>query len=79
MPHQMCLCSRHSTQIPLKVLCSGVFSLSLMPSPGGCIEAGELHDVGLAAVDSVLQPSRHHLEGLQGLQGVHLHRLPQVN
>lgn len=47
-----------------------------MPSPGGGIEAGDHHDVGLAEVEPVLQPSRHHFKGLQVLQGVHLEGLP---
>lgn len=51
----------------------------LVPSPGGDVEAGDHHDVGLAAVDPVLQSGGHHLKGLQVLQGVHLERLPQVN
>lgn len=50
-----------------------------MTSPGGGFKAGDHHDVGLAEVDPVLEPRRHHLKGLQVLQGVHLESLPQVD
>lgn len=54
-------------------------SALLMSPPGGGVEAGDHHDVGLAETEPVLQSSRHHLKGLQMLQGVHLEGLPQVD
>lgn len=81
MLHLNFLISHFSAQVPF-TWSSLLWSFApplLVASPGGDIEAGDHHDVGLAAVHSVLQPSRHHLKGLQVLQGVHLERLPQVD
>ena len=56
------------------------FSPPLLTSPpAGSIKAGDHHNVGLAEVDPVLQPSCHSLKGLQVLQGIHLECLPYVN
>lgn len=65
-------------RFPLK-LSSFSLHLSLVLFPSGSVEAGDHHDVGFADVNSLLELSRHHLEGLQVFQRVHLKGLPQVD
>lgn len=48
-------------------------------APGGDVEAGDHHEMGLAEVDTALQALRHALQGLQVLQGIQLQDLFQVN
>lgn len=48
-------------------------------APGGDVEAGDHHEVGLAEVDAALQTLRHALERLQVLQGIQFPNLLQVN
>lgn len=49
------------------------------PAPGGDVEAGDHHEVGLAEVDTALQALRHALQRLEVLQGIQLPDLLQVN